>query len=74
MPDALVRGDDGAWDDLAMWTGSVVQHPDGTWFMFYTGVTTTPHGPLQRIGVATSPDLVTWHKLARNPVLEADGR
>lgn len=74
VPDSLVRGDRGAWDDLATWTGSVVQHPDGTWFMFYTGVTMTERGPWQRIGVATSPDLVTWHKSAQNPVLEADAR
>ena len=74
VPDALVRGDHGDWDDLATWTGSVVQHPDGTWFMFYTGVTMTPRGPLQRVGVATSDDLVTWHKSSQNPVLEADAR
>ena len=40
--DALVRSDAPAFDDLAIWTGSVVRHPDGTWIMFYTGATLTP--------------------------------
>ena len=26
-----------AFDDLATWTGSVTRHPDGTWYLFYTG-------------------------------------
>ena len=74
LPDALVRGDAGAWDDLATWTGSVVRHPDGTWFLFYTGSTLTPSGNVQRIGYATSDDLLTWHKSPDNPVLSADPR
>ena len=54
VPDALVRSDPPAFDDLATWTGSVVRHPDGTWFMFYTGATLTPGGNVQTIGYATS--------------------
>ena len=54
VSDALVRSDAPAFDDLATWTGSVVRHPDGTWFMFYTGATLTPEGNIQRIGFATS--------------------
>ena len=73
VPDALVRSDAPAFDDLATWTGSVVQHPDGTWFLFYTGSTLTPAGNVQRIGYATSADLLTWHKSPDNPVLQADG-
>ena len=42
--DALVRSDPPAFDDLATWTGSVIQHPDGTWFLFYTGATLDPDG------------------------------
>lgn len=72
VADALVRSDAPAWDDLATWTGSVVQHPDGTWFLFYTGATLTPAGNVQRIGYATSPDLTTWRKAPENPVLQAD--
>lgn len=74
VADAVVRSDAPAWDDLATWTGSVVQHPDGTWFLFYTGATLTPAGNVQRIGYATSPDLMTWRKAPENPVLQADAR
>ncbi|GEK19564.1 family 43 glycosylhydrolase [Cellulomonas xylanilytica] len=73
VPDALVRSDAPAFDDLATWTGSVVRHPDGTWFLFYTGATLTPEGNVQTIGYATSDDLLTWHKSPTNPVLRADG-
>lgn len=73
VADALVRSDAPAFDELATWTGSVVRHPDGTWFMFYTGATLAPGGQnVQRIGYATSPDLFTWTKAA-GPVLEAKG-
>jgi sucrose-6-phosphate hydrolase SacC (GH32 family) len=74
MADALVRSDPPAFDDLATWTGSVIRHPDGTWYMFYTGATLTPAGNVQTIGYATSRDLLTWEKNARNPVLVADSR
>ena len=74
VPDALVRSDPPAFDDLATWTGSVVRHPDGTWFMFYTGATLTPGGNVQTIGYATSPDLITWRKNPTDPVLTADPR
>lgn len=71
VEDALVRSDAPAFDDLATWTGSVVRHPDGTWFMFYTGSSLAPNGKnIQRIGYATSPDLRVWTKSGR-PVLEA---
>ncbi|SDP47413.1 beta-fructofuranosidase [Nakamurella panacisegetis] len=73
--DALVRSDAPAFDDLATWTGSVVKHPDGTWFLFYTGATLDADGRnVQRIGYATSRDLTRWEKSADNPVLEADSR
>ncbi len=75
IEDALVRGVEGAFDDLATWTGSVVRDDSGRWFMFYTGSRLAPAGRnVQRIGYATSPDLVTWTKSADSPVLEADGR
>jgi len=74
VDDALVRSDAGAFDDLATWTGSVVQHPDGTWFLFYTGATLEGGKNVQRIGYATSHDLLTWTKATENPVLAADPR
>jgi len=73
VTDALVRSDAPAFDDLATWTGSVVRHPDGTWFLFYTGSTLTPAGNVQTIGYATSDDLMRWDKSPTNPVLRADG-
>ncbi|MGC5172582.1 family 43 glycosylhydrolase [Microbacterium sp. DT81.1] len=73
VADALVRSDAPAFDDLATWTGSTLRHPDGTWFMFYTGSSLAPNGKnVQRIGYATSPDLTVWTK-APGPVLEARG-
>lgn len=73
VEDALVRSDAPAFDDLATWTGSVVRHPDGTWFLFYTGASLAPDGKnVQRVGYATSDDLMTWTK-SGGPVLEAAG-
>jgi sucrose-6-phosphate hydrolase SacC (GH32 family) len=74
VADALVRSDAPAFDDLATWTGSIVRHPNGTWIMFYTGATLTPAGNLQKIGSATSEDLMTWRRSGNNPLLQADPR
>jgi beta-fructofuranosidase len=71
LPDALLRGPAGAWDDLATWTGSVIAHGD-TWYMLYTGISSVDGGLVQRIGLATSSDLVTWTKHPSNPVMVAD--
>jgi beta-fructofuranosidase len=73
LPDALQPGPDGDWDDLATWTGSVIEH-DGSWYMLYTGISRAERGLIQRIGLAVSEDLLTWRKHPENPVLEADGR
>ncbi len=72
LPDALVAADSPAWDDQATWTGSVLRGPDGVWRLFYTGVSRAQPA-VQRIGVATSSDLVTWHR-ADGPLLSADPR
>lgn len=72
VEDALVHSDAPAFDDVATWTGSVIRHPDGTWFMFYTGLTSGPYGNVQSIGYATSTDLVTWDKQGK--VAAADPR
>ncbi|WP_182111447.1 glycoside hydrolase family 68 protein [Actinotalea sp. JY-7876] len=73
VPDALVAADSPAWDDQATWTGSVVRAPDGSWRLFYTGVSRADGGVVQRIGAARSQDLVTWHRVP-GPLTEADGR
>jgi beta-fructofuranosidase len=73
VDDALHPGPPGAWDDLAIWTGSVIA-VDGRWMMFYTGCSRREHGLVQRIGAAVSSDLHHWEKLPSNPLLEADDR
>jgi sucrose-6-phosphate hydrolase SacC (GH32 family) len=70
VPDALNRGDAPAFDELATWTGSVTRHPDGTWFLFYTGARLVDGQNQQTIGYATSPDLYSWTK--QGQVAEAD--
>lgn len=72
--DVLAASDQPGWDDLALWTGSVLAHPDGGWAMLYTACSRAEAGLVQRIGLATSPDLFTWARHPANPVLEADSR
>jgi beta-fructofuranosidase len=64
----------GAWDDRAIWTGSIIKSDTGLWHMFYTGTNKSKeNGFVQRIGVATSTDLVKWEK-KEGFVTEADAR
>jgi beta-fructofuranosidase len=70
--DALVPADLGAWDDEAIWTGSVVRDDDDAWHMFYTA---RKHGDArQRVGHATSADLHVWHRVGDGFVNQADPR
>lgn len=71
LADPFPRGPAGAWDDLALWTGSVLRVA-GVWCMFYTGVSTNDDGKVQRIGAAVSGDLITWSKVASNPLCVTD--
>ena len=71
LPNALATGAKGEWDDLATWTGSVIKHED-LWYMLYTGVNHNEKGLIQRIGLATSTDLVRWDKYKNNPIISAD--
>ena len=53
----------GEWDDVHVWAPSIIRQ-DGVYYMFYTGVT-LPEGHsnwYQRIGVATSTDLLEWQR------------
>lgn len=70
--DALVRSDAPAFDELATWTGSITRREDGLWFMFYTGTELVDGKNVQRVGYATSPDLMVWTKSGRGAVAEAD--
>jgi len=74
LPDALVHTDAPGWDSQAVWTGSVVKGPDGTWYMFYSGVAAERATSIQRIGLALSTDLVVWHRYRPEPLLQADPR
>lgn len=71
LPDPFPSGPTGEWDDLALWTGSVVRSDD-VWWMFYTGVSTSDDGKIQRIGAAVSEDLTVWNKVASNPLCTTD--
>lgn len=73
LPDALAPGRAGQWDDYTTWTGSIVRHND-VWHMFYTGGTRHENGLIQRIGLATSQDLIEWTKHPDNPLLVLDPR
>ncbi|NJL01771.1 MAG: hypothetical protein HC838_07260 [Spirulinaceae cyanobacterium RM2_2_10] len=73
----------GAWDSLAIWTGSIIQKPDSARYcLFYTSrdrrapLIWTPK-ELQRsqhIGLATSTDLYTWQRWGEQPILPNPGR
>ena len=70
---ALEPGPPGAWDDLAIWTGSACADPSGGWVMLYTGRGRADGGRAQRVGLARSADLARWTKHPE-PVIEADPR
>ncbi|MGA9533314.1 MAG: hypothetical protein WBR18_11410 [Anaerolineales bacterium] len=69
LPDAL-RPSDGEddWDNYTTWTGSILQRGD-RWYLFYTGSRRSEAGKVQRIGMASSVDLMSWQKFKDNPVL-----
>lgn len=73
LPEALAPGSSGEWDDYTTWTGSTIGH-DGMWHMLYTGGSRSEKGLIQRIGLATSRDLITWNKHPDNPLLVLDPR
>jgi len=73
LPDALVPSDRDslAWDNYSTWTGSVIKY-GGLWYLFYTGTNREEKGLIQRIGLASSDDLINWRKFPNNPILKAD--
>ena len=73
LPDALQPSSksENIWDNASTWTGSVFYHSD-QWYMFYTGANQQEKGLMQRIGLATSTNLIDWQKHPANPVLVAD--
>jgi beta-fructofuranosidase len=77
LPDALHPSDlsiePEPFDTYTTWTGSIIQH-DNLWYMFYTGGKRSENGLIQRVGLATSRDLVTWDKYSNDSLIEADPR
>ncbi|MCH8520222.1 MAG: family 43 glycosylhydrolase [Nanoarchaeota archaeon] len=72
LPVALEPGVlDEDWDNLSLWTGCVYKK-DNLYYMFYTGRSKNEHEMwIQKIGLATSQDLINWTKYEHNPLLEA---
>ncbi len=66
----------GHFDDGAIWTMSIVNHPDGGLAMLYTGVSAHPHPATQAVGLAhsTRHDGTGWHRVSTDPVCIADPR
>lgn len=63
-----------AFDDMAIWTGSVLN--DGRqWWMFYTAISHAGHHLFdQRVGAAVSNDLHHWRRVANEPAVYQDSR
>ena len=62
----LLAGGPGSWDEGGVGEPTVVRDSSGYW-MWYAGVDST--GGNASIGLATSPDGVTWAKSLSNPIL-----
>lgn len=79
LPDALTPsgvpsdGEKEAFDSYTTWTGSIIEHAS-LWYMFYTGSQLSEKGLVQRIGLATSSDLIKWEKYSSQALIEADPR
>ena len=73
--DALLPAATG-WDDLALWTGSVLRGDEGRWRLYYTALSRTRgHGVRdQRIGMAESEDLFNWRRVGDQPLVDPDPR
>lgn len=74
LADALAASSHDGFDDQGIWTGSIVRGDDGIWHMFYTGVDSASDTRIQRIGHATSPDLIDWVRQQPAPIVNADPR
>jgi predicted GH43/DUF377 family glycosyl hydrolase len=61
--DPILHVRPGKWDDLHVWAPNVIWK-DGVYYLYYTGVTRVPfpYPWYQRIGLATSTDLVNWQR------------
>lgn len=64
------------WDDLALWTGSVLRGADGVWRLYYSALSTSRGlgAGDQRIGLAESDDLFHWRRVGERPLVVPDPR
>jgi len=69
----LTPGATGSWDSRLVYAGFVLKN-SSTYLMWYEGAELTSDGYCCRfgIGLATSPDGVSWTKFAGNPVLTSE--
>jgi beta-fructofuranosidase len=74
LPDAMAPSTEAGWDDFSLWTGSIVRGGTGTWHLFYTALSRADQGLVQRIGRADSEDLISWRRVGRAPLVQADPR
>ncbi len=70
--DPVIPVRDSSWDASHIWSPSLVEQ-GGVFYLFYTGVITRPgaYSTFQRIGVATSTDLLQWNRMDQ-PVYSCD--
>ena len=80
LPLTVGPGEKGGMEDMQPWTGCTVVQ-EGVFHLFYTMRSTRDAsrsnyggGGIQRIGLATSSDLVHWQRYPKNPVLTPDPR
>ena len=73
LPLALGPNSPGTLDDLQPWTGCAVEK-EGTFYLYYTMRGSAERALGQRIGLATSTDLMSWQRYGHNPVIEPDPR
>jgi hypothetical protein len=65
-----VLGGAGVWDGVMQWYFQPVAIIGGTWYGIYSGSNSSVTAQL-KLGLATSPDGITWTKSGSNPVLTA---
>lgn len=68
VKNAFFVGHPGEWDDDMLWTMDIDQVGD-TFEMYYTGLRLKDHGINQKIGKATSKDLIDWEKTPSTELL-----